>query len=557
MKYGQQLESESVPEWSLHNIDYNALKQFIKANTTRDQATAITIPGHQDTSLYRFENEFYDELCRQHDRVGLFVATKASEINRRLQYLSDQINRLLLVGTTSARNTNSLKRQRRFVKYERAASQLADETRDLSRFVNAQVVAFRKILKKYRKWTGSASLSSRFRENILSDPKSFTRRDFSHLESQCDDLLATVRAATPVAHSPATLSPPETPSSRRGSSNGHPHIHSSSSSTLQALSSSAGSVIPPSRTPSVTPRRTTVLATAPVQTHYWNEYDDGSEAGDAGGAGNGGYAIYLHPDEESELPGMATLVSFFTVPLAKAKKWMAARGVAAHRAPGAGEYAPLLVPHDGYGTAQTEDDSEAGPYAESGLSPRQRQQRRRGKAVDRTGFREDDEVDEGEASTTAAAMTDEDDDDEDKDDNDDVFASDSEFPHGYQAHYASLPSINDQRAARFRETVLLRGSLGCFAASVVLLGVAGILISTGKHKLRVEVDAGVIMGVVTSLGFACAALGMIMAKNDRVPLVAQLAVWAVFSTICVLSGVELVFVMGNTAMIGAGRGAAL
>ncbi len=44
----------------------------------------------------------------------------------------------------------SLKRQRRFAKYDRDVVQVADEVRDLSRFVNAQIVAFRKILKKYK-----------------------------------------------------------------------------------------------------------------------------------------------------------------------------------------------------------------------------------------------------------------------------------------------------------------------------------------------------------------------------------------------------------------------
>ncbi len=95
MKFGQQLESESVPEWSLHNIDYNTLKEYIKVHTTRDQATAITIPGQTDTALQRFENDFYEELCRQHDRVGLFVATKADEISRRLRmsWLHPEVSR--------------------------------------------------------------------------------------------------------------------------------------------------------------------------------------------------------------------------------------------------------------------------------------------------------------------------------------------------------------------------------------------------------------------------------------------------------------------------------
>src|SRR3569833_600976 len=85
MKYGEIFESESVPEWSLHNIDYNALKHFIRVHTTKDQATAIAIPGHQDATLRRFEDELYAELCGQHDRVGLFVASNADEIDRRLR----------------------------------------------------------------------------------------------------------------------------------------------------------------------------------------------------------------------------------------------------------------------------------------------------------------------------------------------------------------------------------------------------------------------------------------------------------------------------------------
>jgi hypothetical protein len=112
MKYGQNFEKESVPEWSLRkspinegthqdsetaiadhsnpatstdNIDYNSLKHHIKVHTTRDQATAISIPGHQDNALAKFEDELFLELCRQHDRVDLFVTSKASELSRRLR----------------------------------------------------------------------------------------------------------------------------------------------------------------------------------------------------------------------------------------------------------------------------------------------------------------------------------------------------------------------------------------------------------------------------------------------------------------------------------------
>lgn len=69
----------------LENIDYNSLKHHIKAHTTKDQATAIAIPGRPNAALTKFEDDFYDELCRQHDRVDLFVSSKADEIARRLR----------------------------------------------------------------------------------------------------------------------------------------------------------------------------------------------------------------------------------------------------------------------------------------------------------------------------------------------------------------------------------------------------------------------------------------------------------------------------------------
>ena len=132
MKYGEQFERESVPGWSLRtfflsflalliyalclsreswvclplvsetdglinslllckltdNIDYNSLKHHIKVHTTRDQATAIAIPGHHDAPLAKFEDDLFAELCRQHDRVDMFVTSKADEISRRLGKIS-------------------------------------------------------------------------------------------------------------------------------------------------------------------------------------------------------------------------------------------------------------------------------------------------------------------------------------------------------------------------------------------------------------------------------------------------------------------------------------
>jgi hypothetical protein len=82
------------------NVDYNDLKYIIKANTSKDQAQAMAIPGHVDTALQTFENLFFTELWNQHDRVDLFVKSKADELGRRLSKCTN-----LTIATKGSRLT--------------------------------------------------------------------------------------------------------------------------------------------------------------------------------------------------------------------------------------------------------------------------------------------------------------------------------------------------------------------------------------------------------------------------------------------------------------------
>ncbi len=77
------------------NIDYTTLKKLIKVHTTKGQGRAIAIPGHENTALRRFEDDFYCELCDQHDRIQGFVADLIFEGNIELGMLCDP---LLLPG---------------------------------------------------------------------------------------------------------------------------------------------------------------------------------------------------------------------------------------------------------------------------------------------------------------------------------------------------------------------------------------------------------------------------------------------------------------------------
>ncbi|KAL2198205.1 hypothetical protein P885DRAFT_34664 [Corynascus similis CBS 632.67] len=511
MKYGEHFERESVPQWSLHNIDYNSLKHYIKAHTTKDQATAIAIPGHPNTALTKFEDDFYAELCRQHDRVDLFVSSKADEISRRLQHLSTQIHRLILRCATSGHERMPLKRRQRFAKYEHTLLQCGDDIKALRRFVNAQVIAFRKIIKKYRKWTGSVALGTRFREDILSHHKSFTKRDFTQLQSQYDDLLQTLRAALPAGG--IALPDPE------------PEAQSSRSPARQ-----------------LSPNEAVATAKPQPPTGYWNEYECGSEAGDFDRNGDE-YAIYIDPNEDTGFPGLKTVGVFLTKPLHKLSAWItfkpkhdllnadAERECLLHGQTSAAGY---------YGSTSTTppelsyfSSSPPGGYTNTHSTG--------------TAAGTDTDLDDQRTSsshrgsvsrgyTSASSLSDEP-------------ASSLMFPPGYRAHYAAaLPSIADQRVARYRERVLRWATGACFATAFVLMGIAAMLVAAGRHKMRLEVDAGVTLGIVTSLGLACGGLCMTSARRDKLGLLGRLVVWVAFAVVCVGDGILLVLVMGNTRL---------
>lgn len=108
MKYGETLQQRSIPLWesckkesltfqtkvpcakSGHatpdNVDYNDIKHLIKVHTIQDQGQAKSIPGsdNETKAFHAFEDELYRELRDQHQRIDLFVQSKAGEVGRRL-----------------------------------------------------------------------------------------------------------------------------------------------------------------------------------------------------------------------------------------------------------------------------------------------------------------------------------------------------------------------------------------------------------------------------------------------------------------------------------------
>lgn len=303
-----------------------------------------------------------------------------------------------------------------------------------------------------QRWTGSATLTSRFNENILSNPKSFTKRTFEHLRIRYDEILSDLQATTPDTTEPSSPDSDE-------------HL-------------AAGLPERPRRRQVDYELPRAAPMNAPVK--YWNEYDNGSEAG----GGEDDYAIYINPDDKTCFPGFTYVNTILSLPYEKAKNWLKARQ------PTHDEFRPLLSP--------------TGSFSQDYAST----------AVDS----------EEEACSSS---------------------SESYPQHGYTALYA-LPSINEQKIQRYREKVLMWTTLGCFASSFALLGLDGVLFLTGRHKLRVEVDAGVTIGAMISLFCAGSGLGMTLYRRDALPLLYTVTVWSAFIASCILNGMLLVLVLGNT-----------
>merc|ERR1711977_595605 len=188
-----------------------------------------------------------------------------------------------------------------------------------------------KIIKKYKKWTGSRALGQRFNDEVLSNPNSLVRRDFGPLLSQYQDLSINLQSSTPAGSEPPSLT-----SSRR-----------------------------PSRRPS------TQIAVQQLPQHNSMEY----------------------------------VFAKVKKPMESAKAWFSP-------STSPGERHSLLVErNDGY-------------------------------------FAEQQSVVDTDLEDEAYA------------------SSNNEFPAGYMAHYATFPSINEQKFSRHREMLLFRGMVGAYAGSL-------------------------------------------------------------------------------------------
>ncbi|CAF9910929.1 MAG: hypothetical protein GOMPHAMPRED_007235 [Gomphillus americanus] len=218
MKFGQNLEQYSVPQWAPYNLDYDNVKKIIRQATLPDSVHAISIPG-QDTSDELFEGgeqELYLALSEELERIELYSKTKYGEIQRRLEHHSKLLDKF------NDKNTRvSMKRLQRLSKLEEGIIKAGHDLQLLSRFIGANRLAFVKLLKKYKKWSGSTKLIQRFRQEELDRCEflSGLKDPLAVLLTRYTNLLEMARASFDVKGKETIPSPLET------SSQAHPLQH--------------------------------------------------------------------------------------------------------------------------------------------------------------------------------------------------------------------------------------------------------------------------------------------------------------------------------------------
>ncbi len=167
MKFGETLYRRSVPKWAAYNLNYNQLKHLIKVRTSTGASVPVSIPSSSKSRWHDLENELYNVIKQEYEKVALFLRSKQGEVERRLSHLEKQVQ-----ASTKAVENGPLDRPilqaRKYQRLVKDAESIGDEVENISRFAAVQKTAFRKVLKKYRKWTGSTALQQRLEVELFS-----------------------------------------------------------------------------------------------------------------------------------------------------------------------------------------------------------------------------------------------------------------------------------------------------------------------------------------------------------------------------------------------------
>jgi SPX domain protein involved in polyphosphate accumulation len=202
MKFGETFAQRSVPEWGAFNLNYNAIKDVIKRHTSNNlnHGGPVNIPQQGKSRWEDSDQALFEIFNNQYDNISLFLGMKRGEIDRRLNALKRQISSLRAYADERALEGDVVASMhgRKYRKLSKEMEELGDLVQKVARFASAQKIAFRKLLKKYTKWTGSTSLQTRMDVELFSSSQ--LRTDYSDYLQELAELrtLLTEELAVPV-----------------------------------------------------------------------------------------------------------------------------------------------------------------------------------------------------------------------------------------------------------------------------------------------------------------------------------------------------------------------
>ena len=176
MKFGKTFAQRSVPEWATFNLDYNFLKAYIKERTSATLEGPVYIPQPGKSRWQELDTAFFKLLTEYYENIALFLRMKNGEIDRRLRTLTKDVAsaRAMVVKVTEEALDIDIVASiqgRRFRRITKQTEELVDLIQKVARYTSAQKIAFRKLVKKYTKWTGSRNQQTRLdREVFASNP---------------------------------------------------------------------------------------------------------------------------------------------------------------------------------------------------------------------------------------------------------------------------------------------------------------------------------------------------------------------------------------------------
>ena len=110
--------------------------------------------------------------------------------------------------------------------------------------------------------------------------------------------------------------------------------------------------------------------------------------------------------------------------------------------------------------------------------------------------------------------------------------------------FSSGNMLRQRKARDSKEKFIFRTYLAAFVLSYIMLVLSAILKGTGRHKARIEVDAGVIIGVVIALICGIGGVGLMISRKDPLSLPHRVAVILAFCIVCAGGGYLLALVGG-------------